>query len=98
MPEHYEGRPMGTATGTDKPLILPGVMVEVLRGERGYTENCKTVVELGVSYYQDGKAGKAYQLAPPPLGTFPLHVVEWLGRFLRACWEQGRRDAGEVWA
>lgn len=96
MPEHYEGRPMGTATGTDNPLILPGVMVEVLRGVRGYTENCKAVAELGISYYQEGKAGKPYYLAPLPLGTFPLHVVEWMGRFLCSCWEQGRRDAGEV--
>lgn len=95
MPEHYEGRPMGAATGTDKPLILPGVMVEVLRGERGYAENDKAVAELGISYYQEGKSGKPYRLDPPPLGAFPPHVVEWVDRFLLACWEQGRRDAGE---
>ena len=31
------------------------------------------------------------------MGAHPP-AKKWLGRFLWACWEQGQRDAGEVWA
>ncbi len=72
MPEHYEGCPMGTATGTDKPLILPGVMVGVLRGELGYTKNCKAVAELGSSFLINWAGGVSpFRVLPTRGMRFP---------------------------
>lgn len=93
-PERNGGRPMGTAAGKSKPPILPGKIAEVLRGERGYTENCKDIVELSIYHYQDGKAGRSYVPAEAP--GFSPHVVAKVECFLLACWVQGRRDAMEV--
>ena len=77
-----------------KPLILPVEIVQMLRGERGYTENSKDIAELAISFYRDGIAGKPYVLAPVP--GFAPQFVEMMDRFLLACWEQGREDAEEA--
>lgn len=76
-----------------KPLILPPEIVQVLRGERGYTESCKDIAELGIYHYQAGRAGRTYDQPSPP--GFPGWCVELTYCFLLACWEQGRRDAGK---
>lgn len=78
-----------------KPLILPAEIVRMLRGERGYTENCKDIAELGIYHYQAGKAGQAYEEPDDPddPDDFSTWAVDTLKRFLLACWEQGRRDA-----
>lgn len=76
------------------PLILPPEIVQVLRGERGYTESCKDIAELGIYHYQAGRAGRTYD--PPSAPGFPDRCVELTDCFLLACWEQGRRDAEEA--
>ena len=78
-----------------KPFILPPEMVQMLRGERGYTENSKDIAELAISYYQDGLAGLAYD-PPGSAPGFSPWCVEMTERFLLASWEQGRKDAGEA--
>lgn len=75
-----------------KSRILPPEIVQVLRGERGYTESCKDIAELGIYRYQDGKAGRAYEEPYDP-GYFSVWAVEVIKLFLLACWEQGRKDA-----
>lgn len=74
-----------------KPLLLPPEIVQMLRGERGYTENCKDIAELGIYHYQNGKTGRAYEEPDDP-GDFSAWAVETLESFLHACWEQGRRE------
>ncbi len=76
------------------PLLLPFEIVQMLRGQRGYTEESKDIAELGIFYYQDGEAGQAYKEPETP-GSFPHPwSAEVLNQFLRACWERGRKDAG----
>lgn len=85
---------MKNSTAAKKPLILPCEIVQMLRGERGYTESNKDIAELAIKRYQAGRAGRTYD--PPSAPGFDPQIVETMARFLWACWEQGRRDAGEV--
>lgn len=85
---------MKNVTVAGKPLILPFEIVQVLRGERGYTENSKDIAELAISRYQAGRAGLAYD--PPSAPGFSGWAVEVTDRFLLACWKYGRADSPGV--
>ena len=74
-----------------KPMILPHDIVEMLRGERGFTEGSKEHAQLGRDFYQAGKAGRAYE-SPVITEDLPLQGQEVVTRFLLACWNQGGRD------
>lgn len=75
-----------------KPMILPPEIVQMLRGQRGYTASSKDIAELGIYHYQNGKVGRAYEEPGDP-GDFSAWAVETVYQFPRACWEQGRQDA-----
>ena len=79
---------MKNSTAARKPLILPPEIVQVLRGERGYTEESKDIAELAISIYQAGHAGRAYEV--PRVPDFPYWTVEETDHFLWACWRYGR--------
>lgn len=85
---------MKNSTAAKKPLILPCEIIQMLRGERGYTESSKDIVELAINRYRAGRAGRTYD--PPSAPGSAPQIVETLERFLRVCWEQGRKDAEEV--
>lgn len=76
---------------TPKPLILPYEIVQMLRGERGYTGGSKDIAELAINRYIAGYEGRVYK--PPIAPGFPTWSVEMTDRFLLACWKQGRDDA-----
>ena len=69
------------------------MIVNLLSGEDSAPKDWTAFIDLGQDYYRDGKAGQAYTPAETP--GFPRHVVAAVDRFLLACWEQGRKDAGE---
>lgn len=76
---------------TTRPL--PPMIVKLLSGEANAPRDWASFVDLGRDYYRDGKAGCAY--VPVGAPGFPPQFVAAVDRFLLACWEQGRADAGE---
>lgn len=75
---------------------LPTSIVKLLRGEYSAPGDWADLVDLGRDYYRDGKAGRAY--VSPEAPEFSPRIVAAADRFLSACWEQGRRDAGMLGA
>ena len=76
--------------------LLPEGIVAMLRGEVGYPAEWENLAESARERYQEGRAGQPYEFEPPPDGLFPADIVEIVENLLRRCWEQGRRDTGEV--
>lgn len=70
---------------------LPPSIVAWIRRKEGNNGKLPPVLELAIGFYQDGKSGRAYESADAP--GFSKRVVDAADRFLRACWEQGRKDA-----
>lgn len=77
----------------EKPLLLPCSVVDMLRGDRAYTEDSAPLAELAIYAYQDGKKGAPYEPVKEEPG-FPAWTAQYLDQFLRAAHEQGRVDAG----
>lgn len=106
VPAQYEPKGTGgncvTATGplppvACNPLILPPEIIEMLRGQVGYTENSADIAELGIGFYEEGKSGADLWL-PELQGITTPWVRKVVEMFCQACWEQGRKDAAEATA